>query len=74
MRRHDAILGTRGGHPDELLSTEVGRDESKTRYPAWQGATGEEELIRGAGVPLKCKADTNYKGEVNREDEVVDGL
>ncbi len=68
----DPVLGPRGGHADDLLRPEVGRDERQPADPGGDRPAREEEVLAGLHELLERKADPQHEGEVDQHDQVVD--
>ncbi len=67
----DAVLCSGGSHADDFLGSEVGRDKGETADPGRNGASGEEEVVAGAHIPLKGEAYAQNKDEVDQHDKPV---
>ena len=54
---HDAILGAGGGHADEFLGAEVGRDECQAGDPDGNRTPGKKEIAAGGHLLPKHPPD-----------------
>ena len=69
----DAVLGTVGGHAEDLERAEVGGDEGQARDPCGQGPAGQEEVDVGLDGQTRDRADPEHHQEVDAEDGVIEG-
>jgi hypothetical protein len=74
VQRHEPVLGTVGGHPDDFEGAEVRRDERETGDPGRQRPAGQEEVDAGADRAAGCEADPENRHEVQCDEQIVDGV
>ncbi len=74
VRGEDAVLIGRAGPAHQFERAEVGGDEAEAGDPGGHFAAGHEELFAGVGGALQVEADEDDDGEVDRDDEDVDGV
>src|SRR6516165_2970368 len=74
MAGSDAVLGSGGSHTDDLLSTEVGGEESQPGHPGGHGPTGRQKLRACPHEPLQDVADSQDEPEVDDHNKKIDPL
>ena len=67
-------LGAVRRHAHDLDRAEVGRDEGQSGHPRRERAPGEEEVHRVRHLASGQDADAEHEGEVDDDDQVVDGV
>ncbi len=68
----DAVLGTVGGHAEDLERAEVGGDEGQAGDPGGQRPAGQEEVEVRLDRQTRDGADPEHHDEVDAEDRVVE--
>jgi len=69
----DPVLRARGGHPDDLMGAQVRRQEREPGDPGGKRSSGQEEIRARPHRAPEDPADPQDEGEVDRQDQEIDG-
>ncbi len=72
MACHDAVFRAGGGHADDLLRAEIGREKRQAGDPGGNQSSGKKKIRACAHVAFQHKANAEDEGEIDDQNGAVD--